>query len=293
MRGRLDDHQVTQTEDMLTSLRLTENVRESNRDSDYSGQQSKDDGGEFAMLIAQKDVELRTLKQRLHQAEQKCEILEKGNHTLHQDVHLQEQEIYVLGGKVAKRNETIQKYKDALYHREVQLEQYQRDLGKSQRDAENLAIELVSVQRQLDKSNELLNQRAYELRMVDSYMSRTNAHSDIELKEMVEMLNHEISQTSSTIMDALDFNIPCRKVIPASKRKEAFQKLGDILPPAFLDCLADHRSPSNDIGEDIGVSVAIQAIMAECVFEYVQSWCPANRNFSKFLEDIYQGLRSS
>ncbi|KAF8651103.1 hypothetical protein AX16_004878 [Volvariella volvacea WC 439] len=82
-------------------------------------------------------------------------------------------------------------------------------------------------------------------------------------------------------------------MIPMSQRDALLQTLGDSLPLAFVDCLSNHRPLSSEVTEDLGVSVAIQATMAACVFDFTQSLCPADRESSIFLEKIYRGLCST
>ncbi|KAF8652568.1 hypothetical protein AX16_004350 [Volvariella volvacea WC 439] len=198
-----------------------------------------------------------------------------------------------LRGKLDRRDKRLGQYKDHLRNKESEVRQLYGDIDRTRRKVDDLQTELDSTNGKLERLNHLLSQRTDELKMVDSYISRTNTHSDVELKKMVEMLNQEISQTSSTIIDSFDFGarVPIR--IGRTQEKGILYGLGNGLPLKFLKYLSKHQTTSEDITEDLAVALAVQAVIAKCAFDFAWSWCPSNSELDNYLEDIYQGLCST
>ncbi|KAF8651106.1 hypothetical protein AX16_004881 [Volvariella volvacea WC 439] len=229
--------------------------------------------------LKRKDEEIRKKEQALrrasdqHQQEvRKIKELEKGVKSLQIE---------------AKRNEKAWKETSA------ELDSTKKSLLKSQTETINLQRQLQAVNEKLRHSTELLNQRADELKMVESYLSRTNKNSDVELKQMVEMVNQEITQTCSVIVDSLDFSSGRRTVIPDAYCEQLLHRFGNCLPPLFLRSLANQSTPPDDETGELRIQIALQAVMAESVGFYARSWCPFNPNVDSFLREMYQGLCSS
>ncbi|KAF8651109.1 hypothetical protein AX16_004884 [Volvariella volvacea WC 439] len=167
------------------------------------------------------------------------------------------------------------------------------NIRQSEGDTDDLRNQLRVTQEQLHRATELLNQRTDELKMVDTYLSRTNKYSDIELKQMVEKLNQEISQTCSAIVDTLDFSTTHRGVVSDDLREQLLPRFSQCLPAAFLvDLSRQTPFPDDETGE-LRIYVALQAVMIAGVHSYSQSWCPSDAVIAKFLKQMYQGLRSS
>ncbi|KAF8652566.1 hypothetical protein AX16_004348 [Volvariella volvacea WC 439] len=156
--------------------------------------------------------------------------------------------------------------------------------------ADGLHGQLAAVCGKLRSKTELLDQRTNELKTVEAYLSRNSMHSDTDLKEMVERLNQEISQTCSTIVDCLDFSSSIRQVAPDIEREQLFSCFEDSLPRAFLDRVTYQSSGPSDETDATWITIALQAIMAKHVSIYAQSWCPLNKDRADFLKEIYQGL---
>ncbi|KAF8652567.1 hypothetical protein AX16_004349 [Volvariella volvacea WC 439] len=164
---------------------------------------------------------------------------------------------------------------------------------KSQREINELQRHLNAMQEELNRKVYLLDQRTDELKMVDAYISRTNRYSDIELKGKVEMLNQEVSQTCSTIIDALDFSARNYTALSETHYKRLLSDFGQLLPHPFLNYIAHRCSrPANEM-EEPWISIALQAVMVERVCFYAQSWCPLDEGVTDYMKSMYQGLKSS
>ncbi|KAF8655884.1 hypothetical protein AX16_002869 [Volvariella volvacea WC 439] len=274
--------------DVKTAEEKTEDVQKQLKAAQETVDKTKETLGRKDNELKERDKSIRTLRSDLQSEVEKSAVLRRSHRGLEEMLRNYRKEF----------EDTVSQMRDELANTRRQCDsdiQHQSTLTQvAEEKAQDLQKELDAMQERLDQSKKLLDERDEELKAVGlGRTPRKEATTRRQLKEMVEALNHEILQTSSTIIDSLNSQESDRKTTSEKERAEVIPHLEPSLSYPFLLRLSQHRLLSEGIEEELGIQIALQATMAQLAYTYAQSWCPSNPQLNSSLQEIYVGLCKS
>lgn len=182
------------------------------------------------------------------------------------------------------------KFVQDLGHAQAENRTLQRMNEELERELRGAREALAREQARREEDRRLLNTRGKELRDTQMFLTKADAYSFAEIKDLVEGLNSEVLQIAAMMVDEFD----C-KGRDAGMRDEfedltaAVMQMRKVLGEPMVRLLQDHKDREMHIEV---VQKSIQAILVNAASHAVSRWS-SHDPLSSVFQDMYHHIRTS